>query len=201
MAVLHPRSRLLLLRTFIGIELGETLSASLDAHKVRVTRIAPQARWLPRDSMHLTLTFLGEMADSAVPGIDAALARVGRAHGPFSIRLRGSGIFGPLNAAKVLWAGFDGDLTPLRSLQRHVVEELGKLGIPPDFEVFEPHVTLARCKNPRGDATLVKCADVLRTTDFGDLRATEVVFCTTVIDSEGMKYAPLSRHLLTGPGR
>lgn len=148
--------------------------------------------------MHLTLVFLGEVADSVIAPVKVGLDRVAKARAPFTVNTRGTGTFGSLEAAKVLWAGFDGDLSALRGLQRHIVDELRLLGIPPDYEVFEPHVTLARCKHPRGDASLVKISDSLRTTTFGDLRATEIVFCTDVTDEQGMKYAALSRHPLVG---
>jgi 2'-5' RNA ligase len=184
------------MRTFIAIELGEALCTRLEAELRRLVRLAPDARWVKPDSLHLTLAFLGEVSDSVVPAVGTALARVASRHRPLSLRARGSGSFGPLDCPKVLWVGLGGELDALGALQRSIAAEILPLGLAPDHEVFEPHITLARCKNPRGDASLGRCADALRSADFGELAVHEVALFTSQTDREGMRYTALARHPL-----
>ncbi|HYI01020.1 RNA 2',3'-cyclic phosphodiesterase [Hyalangium sp.] len=187
------------MRTFIAIELGAALCARLEVELRRLARLAPDARWVRPDSLHLTLAFLGEMSDAAVPAVGAALAKVASRNRPLSLRARGSGTFGPLDCPKVLWAGLAGDLDALGALQRAVAVELLPLGLAPDHAVFEPHVTLARASNPRGDAALSRCADALRTTDFGEFAVRELALFESQTDRGGMRYIALARHPLGAP--
>jgi 2'-5' RNA ligase len=187
------------MRTFIAVEIGQALCARLEVELRRLVRLAPDARWVRPDSLHLTLAFLGEMSDAAVPAVGTALAKVASRHRPLSLRARGSGIFGPLDCPKVLWVGLGGDLGALGALQRAVAAELLPLGLTPDHEVFEPHVTLARARNPRGDASLGRCADALRAADFGELAVREVALFASQTDREGMRYTALVHHPLGAP--
>ena len=51
----------------------------------------PQVRWLPADSLHLTVLFLGGTAEARVPEIRVALDEVAAGHGPFQIRTDAGG--------------------------------------------------------------------------------------------------------------
>lgn len=189
------------MRTFIAIELGAELCERLDRELRRLSKLAPQSRWAKPDKLHLTLAFLGEMPDASVPGVDAALARVASRYRPHTLRAQGSGTFGPLDCPKVLWVGLSGELNVLGALQRAVAAELAPLGLAPDHEVFVPHLTLARARNPRGDPALGRCAQALRTTDFGELAVREVGLFLSQSDREGMSYAALATHALRGRER
>lgn len=188
------------MRTFIALELGEALTEQLALAVRRITRLAPQARWIRPDSLHLTLAFLGEVPDALVPHVGDALGRVAESHPPHVLRVQGSGTFGPLECPKVLWVGISGALESLQTMQRALVRELAVLGLAPDFEVFTPHITLARAKSPRGDEALGRCADALRLAEFGTLEVREVALFTSHSELEGMRYRPLVTHVLRGPG-
>src|SRR5687767_7490983 len=108
------------MRAFIAIEVDPTLSDRLELELHRMSRAFPGARWVKRDSLHLSLAFLGEISDAAVPAVGAAMARVASKHSPFSLQVRSSGTFGPLECPKVLWVGLGGELEPLMALQREI---------------------------------------------------------------------------------
>ena len=184
------------MRTFIAIELGPALSRQLEEELARLRKLAPEVRWVKVDTLHLTLSFLGEMADAGVPAVSAALARVVSRHKPFTLRAQGSGTFGPFESPKVLWVALSGDLTALGALQADLAGQLSALGYKPDFEVFEPHLTLARSKHPRGDAALARCAAAMRDTSFGDLPVREVVLFHSLSGPDGMQYQAVARHPL-----
>lgn len=186
------------MRTFIALELGDALTARLDTVMHRFARLAPQSRWVRPDSLHLTLGFLGEVPDAIVPRVGDALGRVAARHPPHTLRVQGSGTFGPLDCPKVLWVGVSGALEALGALQRALVRELAPMGIAPDHEVFTPHITLARAKSPRGDVALGRSADALSGVEFGELRVRQVALFASQTDREGMHYRPLVIHALNG---
>ena len=104
----------------------------------------PGARWTPPEQFHLTLRFIGEVADATLDDIAEALAMVDLA--PFSIRLKGVGHFPPRGSPRVLWAGVE-DATTAARLHDRIEARLRRLGLPPDDRRFAAHITLARLRN------------------------------------------------------
>jgi RNA 2',3'-cyclic 3'-phosphodiesterase len=100
-------------------------------------------RWLPADSLHLTLRFLGNVDDEAVVSILASMEAVAAAHEPFIMRVRGFGAFPSLRRPRVLWLGVEPE-PRLLALQRDLATELDALGFPPDKRDWSPHITAAR---------------------------------------------------------
>ncbi|MZE53164.1 RNA 2',3'-cyclic phosphodiesterase, partial [Streptomyces sp. SID5770] len=62
---------------------------------------ADGVRWTARAGWHLTLAFMGEVEDAALPELRARLERAASRTPPFSLRLHGGGHFG----RRALWAG------------------------------------------------------------------------------------------------
>jgi 2'-5' RNA ligase len=94
---------------------------------------------VPRDKIHLTLAFLGEVADdraaAAVAAGAQALAK------PFRLRLDEVGSF---RQARVGWIGCHNTPPRLAALQSSLVLALEAHGFARDERPFAPHVTLAR---------------------------------------------------------
>ncbi|MGQ0506625.1 MAG: RNA 2',3'-cyclic phosphodiesterase [Myxococcaceae bacterium] len=184
------------MRTFIAITLERELNERLQLELTRLAKLAPEARWAWPDSLHLTVAFLGEIPDASVPAVGATLGKVASQHEPFTLSARGSGTFGPLDAPKVLWVGIGGNVEALLEFQRELTVALAPLGVAPDHEVYTPHVTLARAKHPRGDASLGRCGDTFRDSVFGDLLVTNVALLSSQNDHDRMRYTVLERHVL-----
>jgi len=129
-----------MLRLFVGIEFPPEL-------KLRLSLLCgglPGARWVDPGNLHLTLRFIGEIAEDVAADVDAALARL-KAR-PFSVQLAGAGTFGG-NRPHALWVGVERapDLVNLRDKIEHA---LIRVGLPPEQRKFAPHVTLARLRDP-----------------------------------------------------
>lgn len=104
----------------------------------------PGARWTEADSLHLTLRFIGEVADDTAADIDEALAEI--AAPGFDLVLDGVGVYGSARNARILWAGVERS-EPLMHLQGKVESALVRCGLAPEERKFSPHVTLARLKD------------------------------------------------------
>jgi 2'-5' RNA ligase len=99
-----------------------------------VTRAVRPEQW------HVTLAFLGEVAESGLPAVEGAVAEAVATAEPGTLRLGGGGRFG----TSVLWAGVRGDLDLLKALAESLRTELGAAGIGYDDRPYRPHLTLAR---------------------------------------------------------
>ncbi|MCF8469385.1 MAG: RNA 2',3'-cyclic phosphodiesterase [Parvibaculum sp.] len=98
------------------------------------------ARWIERPDFHITLRFIGDVAETVADDIDEVLSDIS-VH-PFEVEIEGVGEFGG-KAPHTLWAGVRMS-EPLRLLQERQERALRHIGLPPDKRKFIPHVTIAR---------------------------------------------------------
>ncbi|MGE0254434.1 MAG: RNA 2',3'-cyclic phosphodiesterase [Alphaproteobacteria bacterium] len=127
-----------MIRLFVGLALPDALRDTL---AMLHTPIAG-ARWVPRENLHLTLHFIGEVDPRAADEIDIALGHVDAA--AFELTLEGVGQFASRRRVRALWAGVARN-EALERLQARVETACRRLGHGGDGRRFTPHVTLARC--------------------------------------------------------
>ncbi len=125
------------MRLFIGIaippETGELLWS--------LTGGVPGAQWMPAESYHLTLRFVGEAGRAEAEELDELLAAI--ALPGFELSLAGIDYFGSAARPRVIWAGVDPSL-PLHQLARKVDRAVRQAELPREERAFTPHVTIAR---------------------------------------------------------
>lgn len=110
----------------------------------------PGITWSTREQLHVTLQYLGSVADPA-PVVAAARAAFA-GHAPFDLALGPLGSFGD-SAPRVVWAGLAGEGLPrLHALQASLAERLAPLGLVPDQDEYRPHLTLARVRGESGSS-------------------------------------------------
>jgi len=141
-------------RLFLAGVVPDAVKQTLHAQLASVRVATPQARWLPADSLHLTLVFLGAVPDPSVLPLQAAFGSVCGRHHPVHLTLGGVETFGPSRSPRVLATTLAGDVEELHSLvadARHAAEPL----VPLETErQFRPHLTVARARSPHGDVLL-----------------------------------------------
>lgn len=109
---------------------------------VQMQKGLPAAKWRPRENLHITLRFFGEISENDARDLDAELALVECP--PLSLKLQGIGSFGREEPRSV-WAGVVP--TPdLELLARRCDRAARRVGLTPEKHPFRPHVTLAYCK-------------------------------------------------------
>ncbi len=126
-------------RLFVALELPEAVLARLEALKSEL----PGIRWAGRDTMHLTLRFIGDMPADRVPAVTEALRAVRVT--PFALRVKGLGLF-ERGRQTILWAGLDQAPALPRLKQRADAALAAGAGLGPDDGRFSPHITLSRIK-------------------------------------------------------
>lgn len=102
------------------------------------------ARWNVPADFHLTLTFLGEVADDDLEDLDRALFAA--TADPFVYTLKGTGAFAQGQWPNVLWMGVAAP-PELAALKNSIDAQLRQTRI--DFEKrnYAPHVTMARLRH------------------------------------------------------
>jgi RNA 2',3'-cyclic 3'-phosphodiesterase len=133
-----------MLRLFVGISFPPELKLRLSLLCSGVTG----AKWVDPGNFHLTLRFIGEIAEDAAADVDDALSRL-RARG-FTLQIVGIGVFGG-DKPRSLWAGVERS-PELVGLRDKIEQALIRVGLTPETRKFAPHITLARLRNPPLDA-------------------------------------------------
>jgi 2'-5' RNA ligase len=134
------------IRTFIAIELTEATRDALGAlqDRLKQARGGKAGRWVRKESIHLTLKFLGDVEEEKVEQICEAVRRACEGRSAFSVTVAGLGCFPNTRRPRVLWAGVGGEVDALCDLQQAVEREIVALGFPEERHSFTPHLTLAR---------------------------------------------------------
>jgi RNA 2',3'-cyclic 3'-phosphodiesterase len=125
----------------------------LDAIETRVgpLRAASQRdddglRWSRREQWHLTLRFLGRVAD--VDPLADALRRATAATDEFQLQLGGTGAFRRAEHGTVLWIGLHQGRNELTRLAAAIERAVVDMGFEAEARGFNPHLTLARANRP-----------------------------------------------------
>ena len=125
------------MRLFFAIWPGADAAVALGRMAADVVVVAG-GNPVPQGKIHLTLAFLGEVAD--VAGAQEAAASCVQVP-PFSIRLD---CVGSVRRARVAWAGSLEPIEPLAQLQSSLEQALRARGFALEERPFAAHVTLAR---------------------------------------------------------
>ncbi|QXJ24116.1 RNA 2',3'-cyclic phosphodiesterase [Actinomadura graeca] len=112
--------------------------------------LIPELRWVRRELIHVTLSFLGDVDDRTLDRLLPRLERAAGRHERMSLSLAGAGAFPGSGAhARVLWTGLYGDRRALARLAASTAAAGRRAGTPPDkHRAFRPHLTLARSRRP-----------------------------------------------------
>lgn len=128
------------MRLFLGMPIPPELAQAL----ARLTRAIelPKGRPTAPENLHLTLVFLGEVAEPTLPRIEQELSELNFA--PFPLKLTSLGTF---PRADILFAEVE-PTRPLLHLQAKVAAGMARCGFVPEDRPYHPHLTLARFHEP-----------------------------------------------------
>jgi RNA 2',3'-cyclic 3'-phosphodiesterase len=162
--------------------------AAVEAMVARGRAAGPGPRWAPREQWHVTLQFLGPVAELA-PVVEA-LRAVGRIPA-FRLRLGGGGAFPSLRRGRVVWIGAVEGASEVGGLAGAVAAALAPLGYEADRGVYRCHLTVARMREP-GNVSAVVAA-------LGDgpvgpaFVVSELVLYESRLSPKGSTYTALAR--------
>jgi RNA 2',3'-cyclic 3'-phosphodiesterase len=129
------------MRLFVALDIDDAIRERLARFVESVRHLAPDARWMKPESLHVTLKFIGEQPDDSIGKIKQTLSAV--AASTTEIRFRNYGFFPTPKSARVLWVGMEAG-PELAALAAAIDGTLSGLDIPRETRAFSPHLTLAR---------------------------------------------------------
>src|SRR5690606_8650349 len=133
-------------RLFFAVKLPADEQEQLHDATARLRATDLPVRWVPPEHLHVTLKFLGTVAEPLVAAVQDAGARAAAGLAPFDARLGGIGAFPNVRRPRVVWVGVR-DAEPLLRLHAALEQALAPLGFAPEDRAFQPHVTLGRVRD------------------------------------------------------
>ncbi|HYX92314.1 MAG TPA: RNA 2',3'-cyclic phosphodiesterase [Myxococcaceae bacterium] len=186
------------MRLFLGIDVGEEARGALGVAVEKLRRRAPDAKWVPAENLHATLVFLGRIDDEHVEALRRAVDEVASRHPAAELRLAGGGSFGTKKRPRVLFVALDGQVDLLARAQADLETAMQAFGYEPEKRPFHAHVTLARARDPRGDASLAACVEALGAVKPLPVSVREIVLYQSTLSRSGPRYEAFHRALLSG---
>lgn len=175
-----PRS--LRVRAFFGLLVPEPQRAELARFIAACAQVAPEFRWTPKENLHLTIRFVGNVERALVEAVADSLAQ--RQLAAFDMELGDVGSFGRRRAAQVVWLGLRAGAEGATALAAQVEEECVRAGLPAESRPYQAHLTLARARS-RGGARLQELPAMPRVTPW---RADELVLYSSRLARTGAVY-------------
>ena len=141
------------MRWFVGIPVPLATAREMAGRAAHAPVAMDRARLLSGEDLHVTLRFFGEIAETRLEAIAAALLPLRQP--AFAVELDGVGAFRSVGAIYAAVAASEA----LRTLAEAVNESLAWHGFPRELRPFHPHVTLARVRRAMPHAELARWSE------------------------------------------
>jgi 2'-5' RNA ligase len=190
-------------RLFVGIELEARLRAACAAaaqeldDRLREQRIHLRVRWIPEHNLHITLWFLGEVADAQVAALSESLSRAWNVP-PFALTISGAGAFPPSGPPRIVWLGTTSGSDRVAAIHAELTTRLAPLGFEPERRPYHPHVTIGRIKEVDRGARRARAVFTGANLAPGSCDVTHVTLFQSRLSPAGARYEPLLRVPLMG---
>jgi 2'-5' RNA ligase len=194
-----------MIRLFVAISPTEDVKDRIEKAQRQLRGALPGniVRWTKRDQFHLTLKFLGNVAEMRVKELTDALRDACRGVEAMRLRAERVGFFPGARVPRVLWAGVHDEKDALpevqkiveASVEKFISEDASPTGRQRSQEkAFTGHITLGRIQRIRRSEaeTLAKAADDISEPFFGEWTADHVELIRSELLSGGSRYTTLA---------
>ena len=133
------------MRTFVAVFPPPAIREAL----FRAARDLPASkafRLIGPEKLHLTLKYLGNVAEDGLSRVAQALEPLRERHEPFEVSISGFGAFPSERKARILWTGVGEGSEPLRAVALSVEDLLEPAGFGREQRPYVPHLTLGRAR-------------------------------------------------------
>jgi 2'-5' RNA ligase len=177
----------------IGIEIPESIRERLAEVQRELQPVSNSVRWVPPESAHLTLKFLGEITEQRAEEVHQAMT--GFTWKPFQINVRGIGFFPGARSPRVFWAGMHAPT--LEALSARIDTRMEDCGFEKERRVYRSHITLARSGRGRLETAMVTAAAQFEERDFGTFLVDRCYLYLSEGHASSPVYTKLQEYLLS----
>jgi 2'-5' RNA ligase len=178
-------------RTFFAVDIRTEERLTSVIKDIRNHLKEDRIKWVTADLMHLTLKFLGDTPEDAIPQIVNAVDPVIRQMPVMNLLFSAVGLFRNLNNPRVIWIGIQ-PCPPLEQAVRTLEHTLVSFGYPLEKAEFVPHLTLGRVKDIKQTEKLAGLIEKYKNETFGTATIREIIYYESILKPEGPVYISLA---------
>lgn len=183
-------------RSFVALPLPEATLRTIGKLQQELATALPGVRWVKPETIHLTLAFLGDIAEDSLEKLGRSMLSIGHLHSPVTATFSGVGAFPSRGRPRVVWLGLDGGDT-LSRLHEALNTELEFLQLPIDKRPFVPHLTLGRSRKPIPGAGRI--LESFSDRNCGSAQLDRLVLYESRLGPQGALHLPRRTVALSGP--
>jgi 2'-5' RNA ligase len=187
-----------MLRTFIAVEISEAVRKKA-GEMIRALKTAEaDVKWVETHNQHLTLQFLGDVAEERIPGISQAVARGVETISPFDLEIGSAGAFPNVHKPRTIWLGVKQGAERMAALHQAVAAALAAVGIKDEDRRYQAHLTIGRVRGSKNLPALSAMLKSHAAFDAGKTAVDRVVVFSSRLQSGGPVYTPLAKVVFPG---
>lgn len=179
------------MRAFVAVEMSEPIRRALAGLIEQLQQFHAPVKWVSAENIHLTLKFLGNVPDAAVPQVTDMLIHCCRNVARFQLEIAGVGAFPNLARPRVLFARASDHPPTLAPLARDLNRRMTRAGVPRETRPFKSHLTLGRVRRPQPAPDMAEKLTQLADRPFGAMTVDRVVLMESRLTPTGPIYTPL----------
>lgn len=185
------------MRLFLAIDPGDESRHRIATLLEDLRGITTKVRWVQEGKLHVTLAFLGDVAERQVPALVEGGSELTQHHPAFRVTVEGGGAFPDWRRVRVVWIGLH-DRGDLQRLGDAVTTFVAGLGFPSDHP-FRAHLTIGRATDRLSGRERDRLRDTLSRARAHHFDVTRVVLMQSVLGRAGSVYSELASFALGGP--
>jgi 2'-5' RNA ligase len=178
-------------RIFVAVALHPALRDGVRTLERRLEEAGVTPRWIVPENLHFTLRFLGRISPAQLTRVVRAARDTAAGTAPFQISLSGVGAFPTTKRPRVVWVGIADGAPALEDLARRLDDALAQQRFAKEPRHLQPHLTLARVRDPRQADGLEAAAASLGAFEIGRQDVSSIVVMESHLRPSGALYIPV----------
>ena len=187
------------MRLFVAVGVSGDISRQLSEWQQQLARIPAQVRWAPSEQYHLTVKFIGEIAEAHLAELCRRLDKAAAETPAFDLSIAGLARLQTRGQVRIIMAQVVSPDQRLGRLHRRINQEFAGLGIPLDTRPLRPHLSLGRVQSNHSLNKLLRRLEHYaagRIAPLGPWPVGEVSLMQSTLSPQGAVYRGLHRATL-----
>jgi 2'-5' RNA ligase len=189
-----------IVRAFVATPVPSRLVLTLQKFQaaLRARLRGNEVRWGKPEQLHLTLKFLGDVAEGTLSDLAESLKCACAGTTAFQLGLKGIGCFPDIRNPRVIWVGVNGELEKLRRLQERIEAATKDCGDHAENHAFQPHLTIARVKAfGRETRPIGEVIEKTKAPQLGRWQVQQIELMQSELTPQGSRYTALATFALS----
>jgi 2'-5' RNA ligase len=182
------------MRLFFAIDFPEAIKEKLISDLKPLKNNYPGLKWIKKQSLHLTIKFIGEESQAKTREISKIAKNVFSHLETFQLSTKSLGFFPNKKRPRVFFLALNNP-DQLFDTVTSLEEGLDSVGIEKENRKFLPHITLARIKNLHLQPEQISELENFKYTPFS-LFIDEIILMQSTLTPGGARYTPVQKFSL-----